>query len=305
MKKLIGICGIIFAATFLAGCVTSGNGSGSITARTSKHGAENPGRSYGMTTTNKIVRAGQLAQRFEIRHGDCGRSRHWNDCTTDRQRIERKENPKNTIQKIGQQVWYGWSLYLPPDFQHLGRSGTTLGQVKLNHWRTPIWSFGIREGRFRVAYPWHKECKIAAADSLRGRWNDIVIFVDYSYAPKGKSFVLYLNGQQVCSITRPLIQKHMVRVTDQRLFMKYGIYNSYISRWLNANKTKFVNPQTFKDAYDRGANSSKSPTNTPFKFDWGVKLPTHIVYYDEMRYGKSRDEVDILRLEKLGAKPVD
>jgi hypothetical protein len=36
-----------------------------------------------------------------------------------------------------------------------------------------------------------------------------------------------------------------------------------------------------------------------------VTLPTQIVYCDEMRYGKSRAQVDIRMLEAAGVKPVD
>lgn len=37
----------------------------------------------------------------------------------------------------------------------------------------------------------------------------------------------------------------------------------------------------------------------------GVRLPTHVVYYDEMRYGTRREQVDVRMLEKAGASPVD
>ena len=36
-----------------------------------------------------IVRAGEYSQRFELNHGECGGDQNWNDCTNDRQRVER------------------------------------------------------------------------------------------------------------------------------------------------------------------------------------------------------------------------
>ena len=38
--------------------------------------------------------------------------------------------------------------------------------------------------------------------------------------------------------------------------------------------------------------TTDSVTNKPWEFDWGVKLPTQVVYYDEVRIGSSREEVD-------------
>ena len=39
----------------------------------------------------------------------------------------------------------------------------------------------------------------------------------------------------------------------------------------------------------------------PFKLNWENKIHTSIIYYDEIRVGKSKDEVDI----NLQKKPVD
>jgi hypothetical protein len=39
----------------------------------------------------------------------------------------------------------------------------------------------------------------------------------------------------------------------------------------------------------------------PFEIDWGIKVPKQVVYFDEMRIGNSRKEVDI----NLINKPVD
>lgn len=36
-----------------------------------------------------------------------------------------------------------------------------------------------------------------------------------------------------------------------------------------------------------------SITNNPWEFDWGVKLPTQMIYYDEVRAGSTRKDVDI------------
>ena len=43
---------------------------------------------------NDIVRAGNEAQRFEVRPGDCGEDEVWSDCNNNRERlIEQSQNP--------------------------------------------------------------------------------------------------------------------------------------------------------------------------------------------------------------------
>ena len=76
-------------------------------------------------------------------------------------------------------------------------------------------------------------------------------------------------------------------------------------RWLDRNKRKPVQVQGFADKHEKSGLVIKSATQTPFAYDWGVTLPTQIVFYDEMRYGKSRQDVDIRLLEQAGARPVD
>ncbi|WP_298909737.1 heparin lyase I family protein [uncultured Aliiroseovarius sp.] len=263
---------------------------------------------YGYALVRGHSRAGQKAQRFELRHGDCGGNKYWSDCTSDRQRIERKEDPKDRIQKVNSQTWYGWSFYLNPDFRDIGPGNITLGQVKMQDWLMPLWHFNMRDDKAMMWFGADGGCTVGRVSKLRGRWQDILIFADYSLSPKGPSFIMYLNGKQVCSRNKPMVTRHMLDQSQQKLFFKYGLYNSYVSRWLDRNKTQTVTAIPFKDQHTTRTGSSKtsnSASSTPFAYDWGVKLPTQVVYYDEMRYGKSRAQVDIRVLEAAGAKPVD
>jgi len=73
-KTVLGISGIVF----LTGCnVDRLPGSRSLN--------DTP---HGYQIVNAPVRAGQESQRFEVRPGDCGKSKTWNDCETDRERSE-------------------------------------------------------------------------------------------------------------------------------------------------------------------------------------------------------------------------
>jgi len=260
---------------------------------------------YGYRLVKGHVRAGNKAQRFELRHGDCGRNKGWSDCDNDRQRIERKEKKKNTFQKLGKTAWYGWSIYLQPNFPDITKSNITLGQMKLKKWRTPVWSIGVHRGYMVVSFADHKNCKIGRLTNWNGRWVDLVIHADYStkLSVQG-AFNIWVNGKKACSRRNPIITREMVNDSARLLGMKYGIYNSYVSRWLSAHAKKMVTAKAFVDKHSKN-KPSKSATNRPFDYDWGIKLPTQVVYYDEMRYGTSRGDVDIRLLEQAGVKPLD
>lgn len=265
-------------------------------------------RRYGFSRVRGHTRLGKRRQRFEIRHGDCGGNKYWDDCTNDRQRVERKEDPKDRIQHVGSQVWYGWSLFLDPNYPDLWKTNAAFGQVKMRNWRSPIWMIKLREGRFALNLHAQDNCYFGRLADFRGRWMDFTLYADYSPSPSGPSVVLYLNGQKVCTYRKPLVTPAMAKVPEGDLYVKYGIYNSYVSRWLNRNKTQPVAASALEDRFrlsNGTQGASDSPAASPFKYDWGVKLPTQIAFYDEMRYGRSREQVDVRMIEARNGRPVD
>ena len=58
----------------------------------------------------------------------------------------------------------------------------------------------------------------------------------------------------------------------------------------------------WKDVHEDSSGTVISgKARNPFEIDWGIKVPKQVVYFDEMRIGNSREEVDI----NLINKPVD
>jgi hypothetical protein len=254
------------------------------------------------------VRRGKKSQRFELRHGNCRGTKEWNDCINDRQRVERKEHPKNMIQRVGQKVWYGWSFRLAKDFKDISPANTTIAQVKMNNWGVPLWHINIRNRVLNIWFDTGGGCSVSHITDLRSKWQDVVVVADYSKKPSGSSFIMYLNGREVCSYHKPMVTNKMLSATKGQLYFKYGVYNSFVSKWLNDNKTKKVKAKPYKQSYkssDGKIQSSDSITATPFKYDWGIKLPTQVIHYDEMRFGPSRKHVDILFHESKRIPPLD
>ncbi|WP_243612839.1 heparin lyase I family protein [Shimia aestuarii] len=305
MKRVLASAAIITAMALPA--IAADNGK-SILGMTRIEKEVSANKRYGFTRIREHTRLGRRAQRFELRHGDCGGNKYWDDCTNDRQRVERKEDPKNRIQRVGQQVWYGWSFFLQSDFVDVGPANTTLGQMKMQGWRTPLWHFNMRDGKAMMWFGDEGGCTVGRVSRLRGKWIDVTIFADYSLSPKGPSFLMYLDGKQVCRRSRTMVTQRMLNESKGKLYLKYGVYNSYVSRWLDRRKTQAVSAKAFNDNHavsTGGSKTSKSAASQPFNYEWGVELPTQVVFYDEMRFGGSREAVDVRMIEERGGKPVD
>jgi len=175
-----------------------------------------------------------------------------------------------------------------------------LGQVKLQGWRGPMWSLEVKRGALSLvienAPNLGADCPVVWLSNMRGRWTDIVVKADFRLRPQStRSLEFWINGQRSqCRWSGPLISQEMLDLSPtDRLSFDYGIYNSYVSRWLSRNATRRVDTNQFVDLHEDSGHIARSPSSTPFLYDWGVELPTFIAYYDEVRVGTSREEVDV------------
>jgi hypothetical protein len=187
-------------------------------------------------------------ERFEVRPGDCARNGGWDDCAKDRERSELSEQRKNT--KAGDEVWYGWSIYVPPDWKNVWPTKTALGQFhqKGSH---VIWMFqndkgGLLldqqvEGRTTKKYP------LLSARELRGRWNRIEVHVKWSTKADG-FFHVYVNGARKVAFQGKTM-------TARNVYFKYGVYRSFLSRYKQASGANEVPGQT---AYFANVRKAKS-----------------------------------------------
>jgi len=313
----LGVSGSVWAANWNSGKSSSSSVKKiSITSGFKKDLSHN--KSYGVTSASDIVRAGNKSQRFEIRHGDCSNF-GWSDCKNDRRRVERAfELGANIENKIN---WTGYSIYIPEDFVDVDPANTTVGQVKLVGYKAPIWNMVVSKGglRFIANASGNKNCMLVAMDDLRGKWTDIQIGIDWSTNKDfrkgafewGSYSQIWVNGAQVedCYFPAPLLQKQFFK--DRKKNFKanfhfdWGIYNAYVSRWLHENKTKDVTLNGYSNTHLVTGRSSSSPTNDPWSMDWGIKFPTQVVYFDEIRIGPNREDVDIRIIEEKKGNPVD
>jgi hypothetical protein len=193
-------------------------------------------------------------EKFEVRHGDCGGSRDWDDCTTDRGRSEIHTGSDNYE---GDEYWYGWSLYLPSDFPHINPVYTALGQFHQEEgpatflfeksWRGLIID-RQRDGRAQ------QEVELLTDQELLGKWNKFEIHAKWSRKDDGY-FDIYVNGELKYSWKGKTMYRTVV-------YQKYGVYRSFLSRYCLAN--------------EKNCSVSK-------------EVPTQIAYYANVKRAKTRE----------------
>jgi len=227
----------------------------------------------------KNARAGKYYQQFELRDGDCFGDDFWNDCDTDRERVEFSTRPRQPITK---NQCYGYSLMLSKDFTHIHPTSTTLGQV--HQYGGPTGTAGglasfpplvqIDVVGVSLMFNWHelsgsatnvidqsRYYKLKSLEDMKEVWTDISFCLDF----KNKRMDAWVDG-----IKKVEILKSPIFFKPKAIYFKHGIYRSFISKYKARNNGK---------------------------------MPTQIVFYDEIRRGNSIKKVDININPKL--KPVD
>jgi len=275
MKK-ISLIALIIASSLMSACV-AGSGAMPITRYNSEPKTISHTKNYAFVMSKDVVRAGTKSQRFELRQGDCAGDTKWNDCKQDRSRTERFTQIDEIMPYANQVVWVGYSMFIPKDFVGISPANTMIGQVKLTGVSSPIWNMYATNGRLRfVANATQQSCYVGNLSKLKGKWTDIQIGTDLGMKRSegsldGKFAEVWINNekQTTCShILRPVMhQHHFNKSKNKQLHFAWGIYNSFISRWTMTNPN----------------------------------IPTQVLYYDEIRIGKSKQDVDV----NLAQKAVD
>ncbi|NRP53650.1 MULTISPECIES: heparin lyase I family protein [unclassified Marinobacterium] len=283
---------------------------------------------------------GQTVYRFQIQHGGCGEDGYWSDCNNDRQRVELKDGYKVSLQTWSKEKnlerYYRTNLLIPDEemFPITAPMTQMIHQTKLKSKNNPIWMVHIdQRGGLRISTDSAGGCIIDKEFLPRGKWLEIEIHTNYelysseklelaeeaylqsrnsNYAQKVKpSFRYFINGKELCTLWKPLITKAGLRDGgEKKLQLKFGIYNTFPSKWLLAqvenqrwiqqNNIKFSGYQQDSKGERNGAVSSKIAS--PFDYDWPVKLPTQMLYYTDWYMTKEVEKLPASRFEKVKEK---
>lgn len=185
---------------------------------------------------------GDRSARFEVRDGDCGWNDGFSDCTTDRSRSELFETSNESI--IGKTISYTERIYIPEQIRFRPKGDNLLVLTQVNYSDT-LNAFGaltylvmennntllIRTHK-NFTWDWNKNYTITT--SPYNKWIAIRYEIKTSTENDGEIKV-FVDGILLFTETRPtLITK------SGKVFMKFGIYNSFKSRAIENFSTQVV-----------------------------------------------------------------
>ena len=267
-------------------------------------------KDHGIQIVNKKdghpVRAGEQSIRFEVRSGDCGKDKQggWSDCKNDRERHELSGGKKEDKMSKGE-YWFSWSIYFPKDHQNLYPLSNNYGQFHQQGDAPPVFMF--KEGSYgysvvrTIGDDDYDERKLVGKNKMPGNWFDILINAKWSKKKDG-FFKVWVNNDLKYDYKGPT-------KTVQYVYQKFGIYRTGITRYLNYKNLDAIEKCFEEKGYtpdEGGALFSLTKKKIRHKISIQlynkckdyykpVNVPTTIVYFDEVRKGKKKEKVGIVK----------
>jgi len=222
---------------------TLSSGSGWRFERSLPVGAKKHGYQI-VSAPDHSVRYGNKSERFEVRPGDCSRSKGsgWDDCEKDRERSELIQ--RGYTQKEGDEYWYRWSIYLPPTHQNIYRTKLAYAQFHQKGC-PPVFMFQEFGGGYymNIQPPIKRHNarrKLLEEHEFVGKWNDIVVHARWTRKNDGWIRV-WVNGEEKAAYSGKTM-------SCKEVYFKYGVYRSFLSR---SAKSKTVTTIAYYDGVVR------------------------------------------------------
>lgn len=190
---------------------------------------------------NSIVQSSPngVVEKFHLKDGDCSgfnASSAFHDCTTDRERVEILPVQGERRRQRDGEVWYGWSIYIPTDFDDAPniRKLRILGQLYADGDVNSLFSFVVgNRGNLnlkRVVFkPSYRELdtRLFKVSDIKGRWSTFKIHANWAEDDSGWFKVLVDNNLEYEFFGRTLY--------GHPVHPKYGLYRAHLSKDRTAN----------------------------------------------------------------------
>ena len=195
------------------------------------------------------TRLGQESLRFEVKSGDCGYNKGWDDCKKDRERHELSGNRHSDGE-----YWYAWSIYLPKDFKNIYPTKLAMGQFHQSKGHV-VWMFQNADGGYFVDNQVYgrtsRTDRILNQEEMLSRWNDILINANWTDKNIG-FFRVWVNGKLSYKYYGP------TKTKGKKVYQKFGVYRSFMSRYKMAKNVDLVPGQVvYFDEVRTGKSCSK------------------------------------------------
>lgn len=183
-------------------------------------------KAYGMLLASSPlpVRDGKHSLRMELHKGDCGKSADWDDCYHSNERVELTTPEKSWI-RPNSRTRFGWSIYLPDDWNPKDLSQIVMGQFHQAN-SHPAFQFFYQSqgGGLQVRRRVDETRDSMGTDvrtiidekDLRGRWHDIRVEAYWRNAQDGY-FKVFVNDA-------PVYDFKGKTMSAKRAYFKLGVY---------------------------------------------------------------------------------
>ena len=202
------------------------------------------------------------------------------------------------------EYWFSWSLYFPEEHQNLWPLSNNYGQFHQKK-GPPVFMFKELRGGYSVIRTIgdidYDERRLIRNDDMKGKWHDILINAKWSKKDDG-FFKVWVNDKLKYEYKGPTKTKKYV-------YEKFGIYSTGVTRYKN-----YKNLDVMEKCFEKKGNTDDEYTafytlkSKKIKHDISIqiynkcesfykplKIPTRVVYFDEVRRGKTKDKVGVFK----------
>jgi hypothetical protein len=173
-----------------------------------------------------------VVEKFHLKDGDCsGYNASSNDCTTDRERVEILPIQGERRRQRAGEVWYGWSIYIPSDFDDEPniRKLRILGQLYADGDVNSLFSFVVGDQGYlnlkRVVFePAYQELdtRLFKVSDIKGRWASFKMHANWAEDGSGW-FKVFVDENLEYEFFGRTLYGHPVHP-------KYGLYRAHLSK---------------------------------------------------------------------------
>jgi len=275
-------------------------GAKDITVKHTKTGPLSVKTNDSFFVVEDFTRAGDKAQKFVLAHGQC----KGQDCKWSASRYERHiKITDRSKSEVGNTLFYSVSIFIPEDMDgNMSGGRLSLFQAKMKGVDMPLWQMFTNGMGFHVKVP-ATNGKMFCGLFNKGEWHDIIVKVDYGreYVKDYKYFEMWINGEHKpeCTHKAQIVTKKVIKESKshgwssntQQISTRYGIYRWNVGDYLYRNASSEIRKANKEKMKGHTQPNGLTSIMYPFKMDWGHEVPTLTMYFDEVRYGKSLEEV--------------
>jgi len=272
-----------------------------------------------LSKDNEPVRAGNKSIRFLIERGHAPKwaSRQGHDMVfLDDGNPDRQEELLDTLDVLhGKDFWYFFSVFIPEDFPdpydeekmkgnsnwseeiavlrgefYLIEISATTQQCIGDADNFPLATAKFYNGSLEFSYFPNIAMgkKIMSIDDMRGKWTDILIHINYDL--EDGLMIFYVNGEKVYG-----------KDLSEDYYDRNRAEDGYWNEVFEPDNYFFEMPEDFWDEGDSSVDECDYLIFTSFggrrSYLNGMivakDIPSSVLYYDEVRIGTTREEVDI------------